>query len=333
MSLQLSIKSSNPIVQLSCRALGIALLSLGLLGQSIAESFPNKPIRLLVPSPGATEVICRQLADKMQLSLGQSVIVETKPGAGTTVASNYVANAAADGHTLLCVISAFLTAPYYYSESRYDPLKDFAPVALVVKVAHVLLIRNDLPINTIKELIEYAQINPNKLTFGSSGIGTSNYLGAALFLKMTEVKMTNVPYKGGAPALQDLVGGRIDLLFDVPQAGVPFIQSGRLRPLGITTEARLKAFPEWPTIAEAGVPGYASFPWAGVIAPAKTPDVIIDRLNRSVNEALRAPDLIERYTAMGLTIAGGTPEQFKNFMSTESQKWNPIIEALQKQGL
>lgn len=315
------------------RYLSTFALTVGLIGTCSAESFPTKPIRLLVPSPGATEVICRQLADKMQVSLGQSVIVETKPGAGTTVASNYVANAAPDGYTLLCVISAFLTAPYYFTESRYQPLKDFAPVALVVKVAHVLLIRDDLPIKSIKELIQYAQANPNKLTFGSSGVGTSNYLGAALFQNMAKVRMTNVPYKGGAPALQDLVGGRIDLLFDVPQAGVAFVQSGRLRALGITTDARLKAFPDWPTIAEAGVPGYASFPWAGVIAPAKTPDAVVKRLNQSINDALRAPDLIERFTGMGLNIAGGTPESFRDFMASESKKWNPIIENLQKQGL
>lgn len=310
-----------------------ALIGMGLVGQVHANSFPSKPIRLIVPSPGATEVICRLLAEKMQASLGQPVILETKPGGGTTIASAFVATSPPDGHTLLCAISAFLTAPFYYNESRYAPLEDFSPVALVVKVAHVLMIRSDLPINNIKELIAYAQSNPDKLTFGSSGIGTSNYLGAALFQKMAKVKMTNIPYKGGAPALQDLVGGRIDLLFDVPQAGVPFINSGKLRPLGVTTEARLPSFPDWPTIAEAGVPGYASFPWLGIIAPAKTPTDIVTKLNKAINDALQTPEIKEHYASMGLTIAGGTPAQFSSFMNAESQKWSPIIKELQKQGL
>lgn len=330
-------KSGTLGVQSLRRTIGVFIFalvsSIGILGQAHANTFPTKPIRLIVPSPGATEVICRLLAEKMQATLGQPVILETKPGGGTTIASAFVASAPPDGHTLLCAISAFLTAPHYYPESRYSPLKDFSPIALVVKVAHVLMIRSELPINNIKELIAYAQSNPDKLTFGSSGIGTSNYLGAALFQKMAKVKMTNVPYKGGAPALQDLIGGRIDLLFDVPQAGIPFINSGKLRPLGVTTEERLPSFPDWPTIAQAGVPGYASFPWLGIIAPAKTPPDIVNKLNKAVNDALQTPEVKERYASMGLTIAGGTPAQFTSFMESENKKWSPIIKELQKQGL
>jgi len=322
---------SHTINQISFTALVAFGLTNGVC--SAADIFPSKPIRLLVPSPGATEIICRQLADKMQVSLGQPVVVETKAGGGTTVASMFVANSPPDGYTLLCGISAFLTAPYYYSESKYSPLKDFTPIALVVKVAHVLMIRADLPISNIKELIEYTAANPNKLTFGSSGVGTSNYLGAALFQKMANVKMLNVPYKGGAPALQDLVGGRIDALFDVPATGVPFIEGGRLRALGVTTEERLPSFPNWPTIAEAGVPGYASFPWAGILGAANTPKDIVTKLNQAVNDALKAPDLKERYASMGLTLGGGTPKQFEDFLISESKKWNPIIEDLQKSGL
>jgi tripartite-type tricarboxylate transporter receptor subunit TctC len=322
--------SFKKLVGLGTRIMACAMFTVVIAGQARAQTYPSKPIRLIVPSPGATDVICRLMAEKLRVSLGQPIVVETKAGAGTTIASAFVANSPPDGHTLLCGISALLTAQHYYSEVRYDPLKDFAPVALMVKVAHVLLIRSDLPINNVRELVAYASANPDKLTFGSSGVGTSNYLGAALFQNMARVKLLHVPYKGGAPALQDLVGGRIDILFDVPQGGVPFVQSGKLHALGVTTDERLAAFPDWPTISEAGVPGYASFPWAGILAPAKTPPEIVKRLNLAIQEALNSPDIQKRYKEMGLNISGGTPAQFRTFMEQETEKWTPIIERLKK---
>lgn len=325
--------SIKKLLTIGSIAVACSALNLGFSGQAVGATFPTKPIRLIVPSPGATEVICRALAERMSTTLGQSVVVETKPGAGTTIASTYVVNAPADGHTLLCGISALLTAPQYFPEVKYDPMKDFAPVALVVKVAHVMLMRADLPFNNVRELIAYARANPNKLTFGSSGIGTSNYLGAALFQDMAKVEMMNVPYQGGGPALQDLVGGRIDVLFDVPQGGVPFVENGRLRALGVTTSDRLKAFPDWPTISEAGVPGYASFPWAGVLAPAKTPPEVVDRLNAVIGEALETPELRTLYERLGLEIGGGTPRDFHDFMEQELTKWIPIIDRLKKESL
>lgn len=321
------------VVVFCSKIMAYGVLTTLLAGQANAETFPSKPIRLIVPLPGATDVICRTLAEKLRVSLGQPVILEIKAGAGTTVASAFVASAPADGHTLLCGVSAFLTAPHYFPEAHYDPVSDFAPVILLVKVAHTLLIRSDLPITNVRELIAYASANPNKLTFGSSGVGTSNYLGAALFQNMARVKMLNVPYKGGGPALQDLVGGQIDLLFDVPQGGLPFVKNGKLRALGVTTEDRLAAFPDWPTISESGVPGYASFPWAGILAPANTPPEIVKRLNQAVQEALNTPEIQARYKEMGLAISGGSPEQFSNFMEQESKKWKPLIERLKKDGL
>lgn len=325
--------SLRKLIVIGARIVACGMFTALLASQACAEAYPTKPIRLIVPAPGATEVICRAMAEKMSVSLGQSVVVETKGGAGTTLASAFVATSPADGHMLLCGISAFLTAPHYFTEARYDPMNDFAPVALLVKVAHVLLIRSELPVKSVRELIAYAGANPDKLICGSSGKGSSTYLSAALFQSMARVRMLDVPYKGGGPALQDLIGGRIDVLFDVPQGGVPFVQNGRLRALGVTTDERLAAFPDWPTISEAGVPGYASFPWVGILAPARTSADIIKRLNQTVQDALNLSDIQARYKNMGLNVAGGPPEQFRSFLEQEMKKWTPLIERLKKDGL
>lgn len=313
----------------SCVSLSLFVSILLLAGATQAQGYPSKPVRLIVPAPGATDVICRVVAEKLTASLGKPVVLETKGGAGTTIASELVMNSPPDGHTLLCGISAFVTAPHYFPV-RYDPIKDFVPVALLVKVAHVLLVRADLQIGSVRELIDYARANPDKLSFGSSGLGSSNYLNAALFQRQAKVSMVHVPYKGGAEALQDLLGGRIDVLFDVPQGGIPFVRSGKLRALAVTTEERLAAFPEIPTMAEAGAPGYASSPWAGILAPANTPPDVVKRLNDATQQALKMPDVQERLKQMGLRVEGGSPNHFSVFLQQESGRWGPLIQDLKK---
>lgn len=322
--------TNKRLLLLARRSILLALATLTFAPGLHAQDYPNKVIKLIVPTApgGATDVLGRLLAEKLPRLLGQSVIVENKPGAGTTVAANFVAKSPPDGYTLMMAISSLTTAPYYFPASAYDPLKDFEPVALLATVVHVLVVHPSLPVKNVKELIDYAKRNPGKLSFGTAGAGTSPHLEAELLQKMTGTKMVHVPYKGNGPALTDLIGGQIHWMFDARESVSPFIESGKLRALAVTSPERMPLMPELPTVAESGVPGFVAYPWAGVVAPAGTPRAVVDKLNRAIVEVSKEPAFQERVKSMGFTMAAGSSEQFGQFISQEASKWGQLIKTM-----
>jgi tripartite-type tricarboxylate transporter receptor subunit TctC len=256
------------------------------------------------------------------------MIVENKPGAGTALASNFVAKAPPDGYTLLMAISALTTAPYYVSNSGYDPPKDFEPVSLVAKVVHLLVVDANLPVESVPDLIMYAKARPKRVSFGSAGPGTSSHLEGELFRSLTKTDLLHVPYKGNAPALTDLIRGELSMMFDARESVLPYIESGKLRALAVTSTERLPLMPQSPTVAEAGVPGFVAFPWTGVLAPAGTPKAIVAKLNRAISEVAKDPVFQDRLHSMGFTIAVGPSDEFRQFIEQEAAKWAKLIEQL-----
>lgn len=304
-----------------------ALLPAVLSNAAAAETYPSKPIRLILPftTGGATDVMARALGEKLRTRLGQPIIVENKPGAGTMLASQYVAKSPADGYTLLMAASSLGIAPAIYSKVDYDPIKDFTPVTLVASVVHVLEVNASLPVKSVKELVDYLKANPDKLSYGSTGSGTSTHLEAELFKSMAGVKMTHIPYKGSSPALTDLVGGQIEVMFDAYASSGPFIKQGKLRALAVTTAKRSATAPDLPTVAESGLPGYEAMPWLGLVAPAGTPAPIVARLHREVGEVLKDPEIRARFKDLGLDIVGNTPEEFAHFIRQDVAKWARVV--------
>lgn len=294
---------------------------------AVAQQYPTKPIKLILPFPtgGATDVMSRILAEKLTPRLGQTVIVENKPGAGTMLASEYVAKAPADGYTLLMAASSLVIAPSLYSKVNYDPIKDFTPVTQVAAVIHLVVVNPNLPVKSIQDLIAYLKANPGKVSYGSTGSGTSTHLEAELFKKMAGVEIQHIPYKGSTPALADLVGGQTSMMFDPIASSKPYLESGRLRALAVTTGQRSVSAPELPTVAESGLPGYEAMPWLGIVAPAGTPKVIVDRLYKEVSEVLKMQDVQDRFKSLGLDIIGNSPAQFATFIAQDQKKWDQVI--------
>ena len=307
---------------------GIALAAAALCGTAQAQQpFPSKPVTLVVPfSPGgATDIMSRLLAERLNKRLGQPVIVENKPGAGTMIASEYVAKAAPDGHTLLLAASSLGIAPALYSKVNYDPLKDFTPVSLVASVVHVLEVHPSIPAKNVAELIAWLKANPTKANYGSVGAGTSTHLESELFNTMAGVKMEHVPYKGSAPALMDLVGGNLQVMFDAWASSGPFVKDGKVRLLAVTTAHRSKLLPDVPTVAESGLPGYEAMPWLGFVAPAGTPAAAVKRFHAELMEVLKEPAVQEKFRSLGLDIIGNTPQEFGEFLKKDIVKWAKVV--------
>lgn len=294
---------------------------------ALAQAYPDKPIRMVLPFPpgGVTDLLARALAEKLSPRLGQPVIVDNKPGAGTVLASDYVARAPADGYTLLLAASSLGTAPLLYDKVGYDAIKSFAPVTQVASVVHVLVVNPQLPVKSVAELVAYAKQNPGKLNYASTGMGTSTHLEGELFKSMAETFMVHIPYKGSGPALTDVVGGQVGVMIDALGSSGPFIRSGKLRALAVTTVKRSQSIPELPTVAESGLPGYEAMPWLGLVAPAGTPQPVIDRLHREIVEVLKEPELRERFKGWGLDIIGNTPAEFASFLRRDIDQWARVI--------
>jgi len=298
-------------------------------GAQTSSSYPTKPIRLVVPFPpgGATDIMARAVAQKLTDAWGQSVIVDNRPGAGGNIGSELVAKAAPDGYTLeMGTVGTHAINPSLYAKMPYDHVKDFVPVILVAGVPNVLVVNPSVPAKSVQELIAYAKANPGRLNFASSGSGTSIHLSGELFKLMAGVQMTHVPYKGSAPALQDLLGGQVQLMFDNLPPSLPQIKAGKLRALAVTTAARAPALPDVPTIAESGLPGFEASSWFGVLAPAGTPPAIVTRLNTEIAAWLATPEAREKMVAVGAVIAGGTPEDFARHIATETAKWAKVVQ-------
>ncbi|MDE2003952.1 MAG: tripartite tricarboxylate transporter substrate binding protein [Betaproteobacteria bacterium] len=309
----------------------IAAASLFPVSPAFAQAaYPSKPIRMVVPFPpgGTTDILARAVAQKLSETWGQQVIVDNRPGAGGNIGSDLVAKAAPDGYTLLMgTVGTHAINPSLYARMPYDAQKDFAPVILVASVPNVLEVNPSLPVHTVQELIAYAKANPGKLNFASSGNGTSIHLSGELFKAMTGVKMTHVPYKGSAPALADLVGGQVQLMFDNLPSSLGLIKGGKLRAIAVTSTTRSSALPDVPTIAESGLPGYEASSWFGVFAPASTPPAIVDKLNAAIGAWLASPDAKEKLASQGAIAAGGTPADFARFIASETVKWAKVVKA------
>jgi tripartite-type tricarboxylate transporter receptor subunit TctC len=295
-----------------------------------AANYPTKPVRLVVPFPagGTTDILARAVAQKLSEAWGRQMIVDNRPGAGGNIGSDLVAKSAPDGYTLLMgTVGTHAINPSLYKNMPYDHVKDFAPVILVAGVPNVLVVNPSLPVHSVPELIAYAKANPGKLNFASSGNGTSIHLSGELFKAMTGVEMTHVPYKGSAPALTDLIGGQVQLMFDNLPSSLPFIKAGKLRALAVTSGARAAALPDLPTLAESGLPGFEASSWFGVLAPAGTPRDIVAKLNGAIAGWLASPEAKEKLLAQGAIAAGGAPDDFARHIGAETSKWAKVVKA------
>jgi tripartite-type tricarboxylate transporter receptor subunit TctC len=291
------------------------------------QSYPKRPIRLVVPTaPGdLSDLAARSLAYEIGVQMGQQVVVENRPGASGIIALETIARATPDGYTVGYVTNVLATNPSLYSKLPYDSVRDFQAVALNGSNANLLAVTPVLPIQTVKELIEYARANPAKLSFGGIGIGTGAHLSMELFKIMTGSNIVHVSYKGIQQAISDVIGGQIHIVCAGAGAILPHVNAGRVRALGVTSLKRLLAAPNVPTLDEAGVPGYEVTGWGGYVVPAKTPRNIVLRLNTEINKALLSPSVLKGFAVRGSTPGGGTPEQFAEYIRAEKEKWGKVI--------
>ena len=292
-----------------------------------AAAYPTKPVRILVgyAPGGATDIVGRLIAQKLQEATGQSFFVENRPGASATIASEMAARSAPDGYTLLIAATTSHSILPSLMKLNYDPQRDFAPVSLLALSPLLLAVHPSLPIRSVADMIKLARARPGQLTFGAGGTGTPPHLAGELFKQMTGVDMLYVPYKGEAPAIVDLVGGQISLIFSNVVAVLPQVQAERLRGVAVTSPNRLQPLPEYPTVAESGVPGYAVESWFGLVASPGTPADIVARLNTETVRAMAQPDLREKLAHQGLFVATGTPKELIALMQRETEKWAKVV--------
>jgi tripartite-type tricarboxylate transporter receptor subunit TctC len=308
-----------------------ALVALALLPALSSEKalalYPDRIVKIVVPSApgGGTDVVARTLAQEMAKDLGASVIIENKPGAGTIIGTQAVATSEPDGYTLLMGTFANAVNPGLNPKLPYDPHKDFAPVALIARSFNIVVVNPNSPIKSIADLIAAAKAEPDKLSYGTFGTGTSAHLAGELFKNMAKVNLTTVPYKGAAPAITDLIGGQIQVMFTTVASAASLIAGGQLRALAVTSAGRSPAFPQLPTVAEAGVPGYAAESWYGLFAPARTPTDIIARLNKSAAAAVQS-EAKRLGVNEGLVMVAGSPEELDRYVRGEEERWRKVIQ-------
>jgi tripartite-type tricarboxylate transporter receptor subunit TctC len=315
------------------------LLSLLLLALAAAptwaQHWPSKPVRLVVPfaAGGSTDIVARTLGQKLSEAWGQSVVVDNRPGGSTVIGTDIVAKSAPDGYTLLVTPAPFTIVPSLMSRLPYDPHKDFEPVILINTTPLVVVVNPGVPAKSVKELIALAKAQPGKLNFGSSGSGGSNHLAGELFNAMAGVKIVHIPYKGNAPALSDLVGGHVDIVFNGITSAIALIRSGKLRPLAVTSLKRSQALPDVVTLDEAGLKGFQAVACNGLTAPAGTPTGIVNRINADTAKALHAPDLVQRFASEGSDPVGSTVQEYATFLREEIAKWKKVIAFAHIKGL
>jgi len=305
-----------------------AALLVGIAAGALAQNYPTSPIRFIVPFPagGSTDALVRTISEKLSENLGQPVVIDNRPGAGGTIGSGIAAKAAPDGYTLLMgTSSTHAVGPSVYSKIPYDAVRDFAPVSLVASSPNIVLVSPSLPVKSIKELIALAQSKPGQLNFASPGNGTHTHLITEMFNSMVGVKMVHIPYKGTALALPDLLSGQVSLIFENALAALPSVKSGQLRPLAVTSAKRSSLVPDLPTVAEAGVPGYASSQWFGILVPAGTPKKIIARLNAETIKVLNIPEVKERLLNLGAEVIGSTPDEFAAVIKADMAKYAKAV--------
>ena len=311
-------------------AIAVALLAMGASTVALAQAYPSKPIRLVCPFPpgGAVDIASRAIAAELSKTLGQPVNVENKPGAGGNVGLADAARAPADGYTLFMTTSGIQAInPALYAKMPVDPNKELAPVIAVVSLNNVLVAHPLVTINSVKDLITMAKASPGKLTYASSGNGTSIHMSGEMFKHLAGVDMVHIPYKGSAPALTDLLGGQVQLMFDNIPSSLPHIKTGKLRAFATTGAKRDPALPDLPTIAESGVAGYESGVWFGITVPTGTPKDVIAKINAEAAKGLKAESFVKRMTDLGYIVMGGTPEQMAQMNRAEVARWGPIVKA------
>ena len=313
---------------LSTFVLSMFVLSLSCMTGAALAQYPDKPIRLIVPyAPGSSpDAICRVVAVEMSKQLGRQLVIDNKPGASAMIGTELAARAAPDGYTMVYAnVGTLAINPSLFAKLSYDPEKDLAPVGLMGFVQNALVVRNELPVKSVKELIDYAKKSPGKLSMASSGNGTTGHLGGELFKAMTGTFMVHVPYRGSPPAFTDLIGGQVDLMFDNLISAVPQIRSGKVRALGVSGLKRTPQLPDVPTIDEQGVKGYETIAWGGLAVPAGTPRDIVLRLNSELNKALDSAAVKAGFATLAFEAIGGPPDALSTLARSETPKWAAVI--------
>ena len=298
-------------------------------GDAAAQKWPEKTVRIVVPfTPGGgTDVFARILAQHLGGAYGQQFIVDNRPGAGSTLGTELAAKAPADGYTLLMTSASFSFNPGLYPKLRFDPIKDFTPVSLVVRVPHVIVVIPSLPVRNLQDLVKLARARPGEVLYASAGPGSAMHLAGALFAVVTKTTLTHVPYKGGPQTAMAVISGEATTAFNTPETVLPLIRGGRLRPLAVSTRERAPALPDVPTAMEAGFKDYEAIGWFGLLAPAGTPPAVVGQLSGEIAKAMAAPAIRERAMQEGATPVGNTPAEFDRFVRAEIAKWTRIIQA------
>ena len=296
-------------------------------GAAFAQAgYPSKPVRMVVPSSagGGTDIVARIIAPDLSKRLGQQVVIDNRPGAGTMIGIEVAAKSPPDGYTLLMGLSTLAINSALYKKVPYDPQRDFAPITQAVSSASIIVVHPSIPVKTLTELIAFARTRPDQLNYASAGTGTYPHMTMELFLSMAKLKMVHIPYKGTAPAMIDMVAGQVSTMAATILTGMPQIRAGRLRPLGITSAARSPIVPDIPTVAEAGLPGFESVQWYGMLAPARTPKDIVNRLHAEATWVLQQPEIKARFAGDGADPVGSTPEEFTRYIQSELIKWAKV---------
>jgi len=315
------------MLRLARTSLVAVLVALPVQPAVAADAYPQKPIRLVVPfSPGGgTDLLARAVSDRLTEVLGVAVIIDNRAGAGSTIGTAMVARAAPDGYTYLFTSASYTFAPNFYRDLPYDPIKDFKPITMFGSLPNVLVVHPSLPVKSLKELLALARKRPGEIHYGSAGRGSNVHLTTELFLYMAKIKMTQVPYKGMGPAQIGLISGEVQVLLPAFQSIYPFVKSGQVRALALTTKQRSPLLPDLPTIDESGVPGYDKSAWFGLFAPAAVPDPVVSRMYQAVAKVLKDPEIVKRLAAEGAVARGQPPAEFDAFVRAELASWSKLI--------
>jgi tripartite-type tricarboxylate transporter receptor subunit TctC len=317
------------------RIAACAVLAFCLSGAAQAQNYPSQPVKLVVPFPagGGTDALARWFAKGLETKFGQPFVVENRAGSGTTLGAGFVARATPDGYTIMLgTSSTYAIAPNVYKKVPFD-LKDFAPIALVAEVPFVLVVNPSLPVKSVMELVALVKSKPGAMSYASAGIGTQHHVNAELLKTLTGIEMTHVPYRGGGPALQDVIAGHVPIYFGDVSTVIPLARAGKVRALALTISQRLDAFPEVPTMQEAGIANYNASAWQAFVAPAGTSPAIVARLNQALLEVVKSPETQKRFAELGLRPLTSTPDELGAFMKSELARWGKVVEAAGAKGI
>jgi tripartite-type tricarboxylate transporter receptor subunit TctC len=329
-NIQLEEKPVNPAFQRkSLFLIAVALAASAAAPAAGAQPYPSRPIRVIVPQSagGSTDLIARLLAQKVGEALDQTIVVDNRPGAGSINGTDMAAKAPPDGHTLLAIAASFTITPALHKTLPFDPVRDFAPVSQVATLPHILIVHPSVPVKSVKDLITLATAKPGSLNVATSGIATSTHLAAELFMHLTDTKMVTVPYKGGSPSMTAMLAGQCQVNFAAISTAIPHVRSGKVRAIAVSSARRSVAAPEYPTIAEAGVKGYEHSSWVGLLAPAKTPRAVVNRLNAESVKVAQAPETKPYLLKFGMEPVGSTPAAFAGLIKSEIAKWQTVAKA------